>query len=366
MATSRDILNLETDARFVAQSAHRPGQPAYLPGQKLNPNNPADAAMIPVWKDIFKKVKAEADAGTLVTTYDHPEVAQNLADAGVADRAAAAHLDIAANAPDPATAQANIDAAKTAHYISKRKAHEAASKQPPTIDPQIVKDAAKEVATTPPPPPEAPAAEHIAHEHVRTGGAHHHAHGVHARAQLSRDAINQEAVARFRHTTHLAAPRDAATAEIWRLILQQVQREADAGTLVISVPMPLPQMPPPQMPSPQMPPWQGAPRMPLPYRPRPGAWQWGQWGQPGAPGAPVEERHHHHHHRRQHQRGKVRWWTCRPEARRCPTAHPRPTPRRTRRGRRPRDRPTPLRLPPTAALRQTARRRRESAAARSR
>src|SRR5207244_5915941 len=126
--------NQETDARFWAQTGHKPHQ-------KLDPNNPTDREMALVWKDIYRKVKAEDDAGRLVTTFDHPEVAQNLADAAVANKAASAHLDIAATALDAVTAQDNVVAATTAQQISTQKAREAAAKQPPTVSPQLVEAA---------------------------------------------------------------------------------------------------------------------------------------------------------------------------------------------------------------------------------
>ena len=54
--------------------------------------------MMPVWKDIYNKVKGEADAGTLVTTFDHPHVQQSLSDAAVANKAAGIHAALAAAA----------------------------------------------------------------------------------------------------------------------------------------------------------------------------------------------------------------------------------------------------------------------------
>src|SRR4029078_12289214 len=86
MATpvSNETLNRETDARFWSGTGYRPGH-------ALDPKNPTDKVMMPVWMDIFRKGQAGAKAGTLVTTYAHPAVSQALADAGVAQRAAAVH-----------------------------------------------------------------------------------------------------------------------------------------------------------------------------------------------------------------------------------------------------------------------------------
>src|ERR1700751_1035335 len=181
MAADTDILLKETDARFWSQTG-------YKPGQKLDPNNPTDKAMEPVWRDIYHKVKSEADAGTLSTTFDHPEVSQHLADAAVALKAAAAHADMAAAATDQATSQDNVAAATMAHQISTQKAREAASKQPPTVSPQLV-DAAQKEASKNPPPAEASANEHIAHQHLQHGGAHRHARDVLAQAHAQKTEL---------------------------------------------------------------------------------------------------------------------------------------------------------------------------------
>src|SRR6185436_12473905 len=125
----------------------------YKPGQALDPKNPTDNTKIPVWLDMFRKVKAEADAGNLVTTYDHPVVAQNISDAAVADQVAAIHVDAAAKAIDPQDAQAHTQAAVTANQVSTQKTDEAAQHQPPTVSPKLEQDAAKEAAKTPPPAP---------------------------------------------------------------------------------------------------------------------------------------------------------------------------------------------------------------------
>jgi hypothetical protein len=270
MAISNDILSAETDARFAAQTGFRPGQ-------RLDPNNPTDRAMMPVWRDIYNKVKSEAAAGTLVTTFDHPHVQQSLLDAAVANKAAGIHAALAAAATDAETAQSNVAAAAIAHQISTQRAQEAASVQPPTVSPSLVAVASKDVANNPPPPPQAPADEHIAHQHVRHGGAHRHAQEVHEQAQAktaSHEALYAETDKRFWAQTNykpgqrldMSIPEDAEKAKIWMQIFNQVQSEAAAGTLVltdVSPPPAAPQSPagePPPPPPPTTPP----PQAPLP------------------------------------------------------------------------------------------------------
>lgn len=170
VATPRGILDKETDARFVSQSG-------FGVGHKLDPSNPTDAKMIPVWMDIFAKVKAEDDAGKLVLTYNNPIVVQKLADAHVADQASAMHAAAAASTTDLHEIQHNLAAASTGVQISAQRTHEAAKLQPPTISPQIAHEAAKAVKRAPPPPPHAPAREHIAH--MQAQGAGHRAARVH-------------------------------------------------------------------------------------------------------------------------------------------------------------------------------------------
>ena len=159
---SRDILNQETNARFWAQTG-------YKPGQRLDPKNPLDKAKMPVWMDIFRKVSAEANAGTFVTTYDQPEVAQQLSDATVASTVAAAHVDAAAQAPDPTLAQQHAAAAATAQQVASQRLNEAAANQPPTVSPSLEQAAAREAARTPP-PATAPAADQIAHAQIQANG----------------------------------------------------------------------------------------------------------------------------------------------------------------------------------------------------
>ncbi len=148
--SSPDVLNKETNARFWAQTN-------YKVGQKLDMSNPTDKAMSKVWLDINAKVKAEDASGQLVTTYDHPEVAQNLQEAEVAHQVTVAHVEAAntaVQAGDQQTAQAHVNAAHVAQTIGQNRAQKAAKRQPPTVSPTVVQNAtqqAHQAARQPPP-----------------------------------------------------------------------------------------------------------------------------------------------------------------------------------------------------------------------
>src|SRR5574341_1253972 len=322
MATpiSRDVLNLETDARFAAQTGFRPGY-------KLDPKKPTDKAMIPVWMDIFRKVQREAQAGTLVTTYDKPEVAQALSDAQLANTVAAAHVDAAAKATDPMTVQQNTSAAATAMQVASQKLGEAAARQPSTASPVLQHEAAREAAKTPP-PPHASAEDQIAHAQIQNGQIRNgrSKEGVlrpeddpwdpryvpktppreqaptpsrpaPPRPMPSRPALSREIIdevnARFWNRTEykrgekldMSIPEDREQAKIWRQLLEEVQREAREGRLTFTrseptpspispvqpprpgAPQPMPPMPamPPMQPTqPAMPPMPTPPVMPMP------------------------------------------------------------------------------------------------------
>ena len=316
MATqiSRDILNEETNARFWSQTGYRPGQ-------KLDPNNPTDKAMMPVWMDVFRKVQREANAGTLVTTYDRPEVAQPLSDAEVANIVIETHVDAATKAPDPTTAQQHFAAAATASQISTQKAREAAANQPPTVSPQLQEAAAREAAMTPP-PPQAPAADHIAHAQTQNGqflrpeedpwdsryvpkskSPREQSPAQPSRpprAQPPREVLTKETNERFWNRTQfkrgqkldMSIPEDRRQARIWMEIFGEVQREANEGRLTFTNPdlAPAPNgVRPPygaRPPSRPMPPMQ----QPMP----PGMQPWPPPGMqpgmptPGAPSIPTE------------------------------------------------------------------------------
>lgn len=326
---SQDTLNKETDALFWAQTG-------YKVGQKLDPHDTADQAYRHVWMDTYNKVKRAAEAGTLVTTFDHPAVEQRLSDAAVAQKAAAAHLDAAVASSDPAATQANVLAATTATQISAQKAREAAAKQPPAVSPDLVLKAGQEAVKTPP-PPNAPSSAHIAHAHARA-----HAHGHHLPMQEeqarpttpSPEALYKETNLRFWKQTGYkpgqkldqANAQDREKAKIWSALFQQVQHEAAAGTLVLSSPEPpLPpwvvrppmarpsmtsrpyQQMPPYQPYPQMPPYQPYPQQPYPqmppYQPYP-QMQQPQMQQGHPPNGHERGRHERGRHGRDHGRGQ--------------------------------------------------------------
>jgi hypothetical protein len=245
MTDSATLLK-EVDARFWSLG--------YKPGQKLDPRNPQDKKMIPVWESIHKKVLAEDRAGKLVLTHLHPEVAQHLSDAEVANRAAAAHLDAASKASDPWDVQANVAAATTASQISSQKAREAAGKQPPSVSPEALLEAFRSIAGVPP-SSDAPAVDQIAHAQAQ---------GPTSKVPL--EVIYQITDQRFWQRTHykpgqrlnMAIPEDRQMARTWREILHEVQREANEGRLVPPSSEPLPSAP--QVPISQ----------PMPPRPSPG------------------------------------------------------------------------------------------------
>lgn len=258
---SRDDLNRETNARFWVQSGYKVGQP-------LNPNNPLDKAQMPVWMDVFRKVKAQADAGTLVLTYNRPEVAHPLADAEIASTVAVVHVDAAVKASDPTTAKQHAAAAVTATQVSSLKSNEAAKNQPPTVSPRLEEIAAREGAKTPP-PPHAPAVDHIAHEQMQNRRT-----SKSPRERPSREVLNEETNVRFWNRTRykrgqrldMTDPQDRKMSEIWKDIFREVEREAREGRLIITSPDLVPtsdeaRPPRPPAPSPVSPP---PPRPPAP------------------------------------------------------------------------------------------------------
>ena len=299
MATpiSRDILNKETNALFWAQTGHKPGQ-------RLDPNNPLDKAQMPVWMDIFRKVKAKADAGTLVITYDRPEVAQPLADAEVASAVAAAHVDAGAKAPDPATAQQHVAAAATAAQVFLQRLSEAAANQPPTVSSKLKQDAAREAAKTPP-PPHAPAVDQIAHAQMQNGQVQNGQFlrpeddpwdpryvpkskppreqppaqpPKSPRERPSREVLDETNMRFWNRTQYkrgqkldMSDAQDREMSKIWMEIFGEVQREANEGRLTFTspelVPAPNGVRPPPPRPSPPPPPPRPTPQLPLPSQP---------------------------------------------------------------------------------------------------
>lgn len=146
-AVSKEVINKETDARFWAQTH-------YKVGQKINPNIPADRAMVKAWMDIFHKVEAEAATGHLVTTWDHPEVAELIDTATQAREAAEHHMEEASTSTDPWAKTNAIESATAANKASQAAANKAASYQPPTISPQVAATAVRDAhaAARKPPP----------------------------------------------------------------------------------------------------------------------------------------------------------------------------------------------------------------------
>jgi len=155
-----DIDN-ETNARFWLQT---PGAKVLQP---LNPKNPTDRALMPIWMNTLHRVQQEARDGKLVITYNKPAVIKSLNDAALAQKAAALHATIAVKTPDPRAAQDNTAAATTATQIATLKKEEGAAQQPPTVSPKLVDEAADKAARNPP-PPHAPAEDQIAHAQTQT------------------------------------------------------------------------------------------------------------------------------------------------------------------------------------------------------
>jgi len=308
-AISRDILNDETNARFWIASG-------YKVGQRLDPNNPLDRAQMPVWRDIFQKVTAEANAGTLVTTYDRPEVVQALADAEIANTVAEVHVDAGTNASDPTTAQQHAAAAATAVQVATQRLNEAAANQPPTVSPGILEQAVRDIARIPP-SPSASAADHIAQAQAQNGQNGQNGQMLRPeedpwdpryvpmsqseppvqpsrspREQPSREVLYRETNNRFwqRHgykpgqRLDMSNPQDLEMSKIWNEIFREVQSEANAGRLTFTPPPangapPSPSQPmPPPAPSRPLPP---RPLPPLPQQPMPPPFQ-----QPGMPMPP--------------------------------------------------------------------------------
>jgi hypothetical protein len=295
MATpiSRDILNQETNARFWAQTAYKPGQP-------LDPNNPLDKAKMPVWMDIFRKVKADADAGRLVTTYDQPAVAQSLSDAAVANKVAAVHVDAAVQEQDPTKAQQHSAAAVTALQVSSQKLGEAAQNQPLTVSSRLQEIAAREAAKTPP-PPHAPAGDQIAHAQTQNGQNGKMLRpeedpwsdryvpkparpreqpparppvrpSKSPRERPSREVLYGETNERFWRRYNykrgkkldMSIDEDRKMSKLWLDILREVEREANEGRLTLTPPEEA--IPPPSAP-PTRPPLVPPPRPPVPPQP---------------------------------------------------------------------------------------------------
>jgi hypothetical protein len=149
-----DMLDRETDARFWAQTG-------MAPGRKLDPKNKIDAAFIPVWLDIFKKVKAEWSSGKFVKTYDHPAVVLSIQEAAASLANAAQSVSAALDSTETVDKNAHAADAAAAHAKANAATTKAATYQPPTASPQLAQHAADQVMShvmTPTPDPAAPEA----------------------------------------------------------------------------------------------------------------------------------------------------------------------------------------------------------------
>lgn len=140
MAYSLKDLYNETDARFWAQTG-------YKPGQKLNKNDPRDAAMMSVWNQIFGEIKKQNAAGMLQLTYNSPVVQQHIGDAKAATEDTVRHLEQAASASSPAVKDQHVQAATHAAAKSQQASAAAAAHQPATASPTVAAEAASIVHT---------------------------------------------------------------------------------------------------------------------------------------------------------------------------------------------------------------------------
>lgn len=138
-------LYAEADARFWAQVG-------YKPGQKLDPKDPLDAKQIPVWKDIFNKLTAQAKRDQPgpddpFWTFRHPVVQAAIADAQAATASTAQSLDSAVEARNenrPNAQAAHLDAAQASHEAAQVATTAAAQIQPKTASHAQAKRAANE------------------------------------------------------------------------------------------------------------------------------------------------------------------------------------------------------------------------------
>jgi len=150
----RDRVDRETDARFILQTgiAH-----------KLNPQSAVDRKWIPTWQKLHRDVEAAFADGSLVFTYDHPGVANKIADAVTFTAGAIAGLGaLAAGQIGPAAAQGAktadgawgaAKAAATAgatlqavlDVANAPRNPDAPSSAPPRVDPALVASAAADV-----------------------------------------------------------------------------------------------------------------------------------------------------------------------------------------------------------------------------
>ncbi len=145
----------EADVRFWAQTG-------YKVNARLNPDDPADAAWIPAWNEIYATVLTEAkEHGWAVPTHKSSVVMAPLAAAAAAGAAAMQFAHAAADAiadGNHAAHAANVEAAQRAHDEGQVHAAQAARAQPPSLSPETRGAAAaassaqaQAQASTPPP-----------------------------------------------------------------------------------------------------------------------------------------------------------------------------------------------------------------------
>lgn len=137
----------EADARFWAQTG-------YKPGVKLDPKNPADAAMMPAYQSVYKTVLASWQRGELADpnapgwTFKHPQVAASLAAASASSANTASALaaaQAATKAGDHATATQHLENANLEHATTVQQVSAAASVQPRSVSAAHVHQAVHQI-----------------------------------------------------------------------------------------------------------------------------------------------------------------------------------------------------------------------------
>ncbi len=110
----------ETDARFAVQTGIT---------RKLDPNNKIDQKFVPAWQKLYGDVLRQFQGGTLAWTYDHPGVAQAIANASAAAGQLATHLTDLATAPTNEAKAAAATNAAAAHATADAATGKAAAAQ---------------------------------------------------------------------------------------------------------------------------------------------------------------------------------------------------------------------------------------------
>ena len=150
-AVTQKKLYDETDARFWSQTG-------YNPGKKLDPHDPYDQSMVPVWQAIYKIVANEYDHGGVHGvhwTVDQPEVVAAIADAKQRVANVEHQIDNAAAAltgGDVHAQQAAVAQATAQHDAAQVRTKQAGAQgSPHVVDPALVAAAAQQAPapTTP-------------------------------------------------------------------------------------------------------------------------------------------------------------------------------------------------------------------------